>query len=90
MKSIELEGHAQTITIQLRVVQDSYKGKHVRMKSGRYAGREAVIDGVMYDEYHGCFMFCCMVLRLRGKPGEYLNSDGESRRYWRREDFEVL
>ena len=61
-----------------------YKGRIVVLNTGKYKGREAVIDGILPDCYEGV-LFLCMVLRK--DRSEMLNSDAESRSYRHQYEF---
>lgn len=60
-------------------------GKIVTLKTGKYKGRKARIEGCIPCHKHG-FVFCCYVLR---KDGSILNTDGQSRQYRPRVEFEL-
>lgn len=66
-------------------IQSRTKGMKVKMLGGKYAGREALVDGVRLDEMNGQWMFCCWILRADGSG--LLDTDGESRAYHNWMDF---
>jgi hypothetical protein len=84
---IELVSNEQQIGKTIADYQREYLGKVVRLKTSKYKGREAVIDGVVYNG--GKFGFGCMVLRSDGSRIP-LNSDGDSRAYRPRSHFEFV
>lgn len=72
----------------LESYRKKYSGMTVRMKKGKYKGRNAVISGVISDDYRGRLAFLCMVQRVDGQGA--LNSDGESRSYLPSDWFELI
>lgn len=68
----------------LREVQ----GRMVRLKKGKYEGRLGRLEGICLDENQG-LLFCIYVVRV-DDPGVVLNTDGESRMYRPRDEFEFM
>lgn len=64
------------------------RGTRVRIVKGKYAGRTAIIDGLILCLYRNEPLYLCMVERADGT--DVLNSDGESRRYRTQDEFELL
>lgn len=71
-----------------RVLGERNNGRRVRILVGKYADREAVIDGAIPDTIRKEWLFCCMVQRADGTGP--LNSDTESRAYRPVDEFEAL
>ena len=64
-----------------------WHGTKVKLLTGKYEGREALIEGVIPDEKHG-LLFLCMVQRADDKGS--LNTDTESRLYRPISEFREL
>lgn len=85
----EMRMHGMTMHRLQREARERVVGTKVKILSGKYAGREAIIDGVTFDVHRAKWLFCCMVLRADGS-GEILNTDGESRMYRGWDDFSEI
>lgn len=63
----------------LQASKQRNRGRRVKILVGKYAGREALIDGISFNVETGFWLFLCMVQKLDGTG--HLNSDAESRTY---------
>lgn len=80
----DLTYHQAHIENIVKMYRDEYMGVLVKLTRGKYQGRTAKIKGIIADDSR--ILFLCMVLRADGKG--VLNSDGETRTYRPREEFE--
>lgn len=87
MRQIGVQRESEWLRRTAERLRARWVGSRVRLLRGRYAGREAVLDGVTLTDEGPRFL--CMVTRM-SDPEEYLCSDAETRAYRRAEDFEVL
>jgi hypothetical protein len=68
-----------------QIMQKRTKGARVVMLKGKYAGRSALVDGVILHTSKAEWVFCCWILRADGSG--LLDSDGDSRSYHAASDF---
>lgn len=80
----------KTIQRAIALERAAAKGRIVTVLVGRYAGRKARIDQVIFSGENG-FMYLCMVLRMTndGVTPFVLNSDAESRSFRLRAEFRI-
>jgi hypothetical protein len=84
--TLAMRVHGERVQHLAKEAAERTKGVTVKLLSGKYQGRLAKIDGVMFDERDNRWLFCCMVLRSDGS-GKPLNTDIESRAYRCAEEF---
>ena len=78
-----------TIKELLYAMRRKYQTKRVKITAtaDRFYGREAIINGITV--IGSDIVFCCMVLRA-DDSNQFLNTCGDSRRYRKFNEFEVL
>ena len=81
-----VEGGTKIVEWTARARKDMWL-KRCRLLTGKYAGRECSIEGVIPDAEEG-FLYLCYVQRADGRGA--LNTDGESRAYRPAREFELL
>ena len=91
--TLDLEQIAKHCAFNSKLLYDklivNLKGRKVKIKTGKYKDRVAIIDGICFSCRTTEPLYLCMVTQSKDHT-KILDDDGESRSYRPFTDFEVM